>query len=124
MSAPDEATGSRGEVEAVLAAHVPLGDEDNGIEQCSCGVIAVWRRDDEDDVRYLDTHAEGPDLRWHIAHVAAVLAPVLAEVRAEALREAADAVWGISNTSAPSPTFRVTFAYWLRDRADRIGGQP
>jgi hypothetical protein len=24
-------------------------------------------------VRYLATHAEGPDLRWHAAHVAAVL---------------------------------------------------
>ena len=68
------------DIEGVLAAHVPLGDDAEGIEQCSCGVLAIWRRDVlENDVRYLPSHAEGPDLRWHAAHVAAVLREQIAE---------------------------------------------
>jgi hypothetical protein len=60
VSAPDAV------IAGVLAEHVALGDDAEGIEQCSCGVLAIWRRDsadDEDEVRYLPTHAEGPDLR-------------------------------------------------------------
>jgi hypothetical protein len=90
MTAPDAVT------TGVLAEHVALGDDAEGIEQCSCGALAIWRRDsadDEDEVRYLPTHAEGPDLRWHRAHVAAALVAAgigpVAQAKVEALREAA-----------------------------------
>jgi len=75
VSAPDEATGSRGEVEAVLAEHRRVWDHYS--PHCSCG---KWR----------DKRDDGT---MHAAHVAAALAPVLAEVRAEGAREFARAAY-------------------------------
>lgn len=108
-------------IAGLIAEHIALGDDEKGIEQCSCGVIAVWRRD-EDDVRYLDTHAEGPDLRWHTAHVADALVAagvgMVADAWDEALREAADDAESSEITGLETTRPRLV-AIWLRARADR-----
>jgi hypothetical protein len=79
MSAPDEATGSRGEVEAVaavIAEHRYLAVNAGGDTGCrGCMWTTPFRGE--------------RGRKGHEAHVAAALATVLAEVRAGALREAA-----------------------------------
>ena len=90
-------------VEAALAQHRALIVYSTSLLACSCTVARH-----SDAPRF--TEAE------HVAHVAAALAPVLAEVRAEALREAADDYTNSVGATKARPHARQ----WLRDRADRI----
>jgi hypothetical protein len=104
-------------VAAVLAQHRALIVYSTSLLACSCTVARH-----SDAPRFTDAE--------HRAHVAAALAPVLNEVRAEALWEAADEL-------GSGPTMRVLVerescdwwtdrrvADWLRARANRIGGTP
>ena len=98
---PDEATGSRGEFVSCLPS---LGEACGHCHRCTPPTPAPVSAD-ERVVRVLEAHrlnkglgqcrcgiecgGQGNREAVHRAHVAAALAPVLAEVRAEALRDAA-----------------------------------
>ena len=87
----------------VLAAHdYALGLRAGSI--CICGHVPVG---DPSSLRTQQDH--------HRAHLAEALAPLLAEVRAEALREAAeDMVWDFDGDVS-----RAAVRSWLSDLADR-----
>ena len=112
-------TGADERVVRVLAAHrMWVSEEGDGWHEpaesglwCSCSdeELSGW-------VQTKPNHDDEPDYdAIKVAHVAAALAPVLAEVRAEALREAAEVWPGLKESGGN--VYR-----WLCDRADHIEG--
>ena len=124
MNLPDE---KREAVAGVLAAHVCLYEPRVYPSfECSCG---EWDGAQGDDGS--ETDGQNDNAAAYRAHLADALAPLLAgwlaEARAEALREAADAwtqgQWSEVMLPKPAPPAVPVIAYanrvgdWLRDRA-------
>lgn len=119
MTAPESRDAQSG-VEAALAAHFdPEGwtwndaendDDDRLAYECECGDRMVL----DAGVTAISPEDCDAAARWHVAHVAAVIEPVLAAERARALREAIDdhqATFGVACSTSRA---------WLRERVDSL----
>jgi histidine triad (HIT) family protein len=130
----------------ILAEHPATGDEERGCRECGPGCLghtAPPASDVDSDnaaaggaeglaevlclchetVCPIHNEAAGLTAEYDVQSLMNALAAHVAQAKAEALREAADAIWQREGGYTGGVQWgRADYAGWLRDRADRIAG--